>query len=333
MIHRAALGMLLMALGLIAFAQPGATPRVVGVVFYNVPMRELGASAPESPFARALLEGLRERGWTQGRNLRVEWRSAEGRYEQIPSLVEELVRLRVEVIVASGNDIAAESVKRSPGLPVVLGSSDYPVEAGLAQSLARPGGSVTGLTNWVDRSLNAKRLSLLKEAAPLVSTVAMLGPGEALAGGFSPETQQAADALQIKLFKLGVDHRDELASAFDQAVARRADAIFVVDYPFAFVKENQVAMSALALKHRLPAIHSTSSAAEAGALMTYAPNIYANFRRAGHYVDKILRGAKPADLPIEQPSTLELVLNLRAAKSIGIVFPPTLRLQAVREIP
>jgi putative ABC transport system substrate-binding protein len=326
-----ALGMLAFVPLLSALAQSPAPQPVVGVVFYNVPMRDLAGVVPESPFARALLDGLGEKGWQAGGNLRLVWTTSEGRHERIPALVEELIRKRVDVLVASGNDMAAETVKQSPRLPVVLASSDYPVENGLAQSLARPGGSVTGLTNWVDRSLDAKRLSLLKEMVPRATRIALMGPKGA--GGFSKETLDAARNLGVELMKLGVDAASELAPAFDEARKRRADAILVVDYPFAFVRDNQLQIAAFAVKHSLPMMHSTSSAADAGALMSYAPDIYANFRRAGHYVDKILRGARPGDLPIEQPTNLELVLNLRAAKAIGLEVPPTLRTQATRVIP
>lgn len=303
---------------------------MVGVVFYNVPARELAGPAPESPFARALVDGLREKGWLAGQNLTLVWRTSEGRHERIPALVEELIRFRVDVLVASGNDMAAEAVKRAPSLPVVLASSDYPVENGLATSLARPGGSVTGLTNWVDRSLNAKRISLLKEAVPRASRIALMGAKSA--GGFSDETRDAASKLGVGLSKLGVDEVSELAPAFDAARRLGVDAILVTDYPFAFVREHQAQISVLAMKHRMPVMHSASSAADAGGLMSFAPDIYTNFRRAGYYVDKILRGAKPGELPIEQPANLELVINLQAARNIGLEFPAALQTQATRVI-
>ena len=216
------------------FAQAPAAPRTIGVVFYNVPARELAGDAPESPFARALIEGLRDKGWQSGRNVRLVWKTSEGRHERIPALVDELIGMRIEVLVASGNDMAAAAVKRSPALPVVLGSSDYPVENGLAKSLARPGGSVTGLTNWVDRSLDAKRLSLLKEAVPRATRIAMMCPAEM--ARFDEEVLEAARKLGVELVRLPVDAAPQLERAFEHARERRADAVLVGDYPFAFVR-------------------------------------------------------------------------------------------------
>jgi putative ABC transport system substrate-binding protein len=330
---RCALAFAFLFAGVGEAASAPETVRRVGVVFYNVPLAETRGPMPASPFARALVEGLKERGWVEGRNLRIFWRSGEGDPGRIPKIVAELVALPVDLLVASGNDIAAETVKRAPGIPVVLGSSDYPVESGLVASLARPGGNVTGLTNWVGRALNAKRLALLKEAVPSVSRVAFFGPfSDPTEAKFSPETQAAADALGVTVFGVGARSADQLEAAFAQAVASGADAIFVLDYPFAFVSANQVRIGELAIRRRLPVIHSASTAAQAGALLTYATDIEANFQRAGYYVDRILRGAKPADLPIEQPAKLQLVVNRKAARAIGVTLPASILAQADRVI-
>jgi putative ABC transport system substrate-binding protein len=317
-----------------AHAQPQPKVARIGVVFYNVPMRELSGPMPSSPFGRAVVEGLRERGWVVGQNAQIHWRSSEGRHERLPALVNELLDIPIDILVASGNDIAAASVKRSPATPVVLGSSDFPVENGLVASLARPGGSITGLTNWVGTSLNAKRLSLLKEAVPAISRVAVLGPpSESPAPRrFSAETQAAADALGIRIFHVALDKQERTEDAFAEALRSGANAILVVDYPFAFVKANVVRINEVALKHRLPVLHSASTAADEGSLLTFAPDITANFRRAGYYVDKILRGAKAGDLPIEQPDTLQLVVNTKVARSLGLTIPVSLVTQASRVI-
>ena len=181
--------------------------------------------------------------------------------------------------------------------------------------------------------MNAKRLSLLKEAVPGLTRVAFLGPAAIRREpGFSPETQAAADAIGVSMVKVVADRPADLEQAFEDARRLGANGIFVIDYPFAFVKKHQVMISEMATRHRLPAIHSASTAAEAGALLTYAHDISENFRRAGHLVDKILRGAKPAEIPLEEPARLELVVNLRAAREIGLAVPPSILIQASRMI-
>jgi len=309
-------------------AQPAGGVARIGVVYYYVPAADVEAYGP----SRALVEGLREKGWIAGRNAQFVWRSAEGRPERVAALVEELVRMPVDVLVGAGNDMAIEAAKRAPALPVVLPSADFPVQSGLVASLARPGGSVTGISNWVGRSLNAKRLALLKEAVPRMKRVAFLVPAGAARADFSRETQAAAEAMGVSLFRIVADRPQDLPKAFDEAVRGRADAIFVIDYPFAFVRAHQVLIAELATKHRLPAIHSASTAAEAGALLTYAHDISENFRRAGHIVDKILRGASPGEIPFEEPARIELVVNLNAARAIGLVVPPSILTQASRVI-
>ncbi len=333
MIRRRQIVALFLASPLMALAQSKRVPRV-GVVFYNVPLRELQPPSPSSPLAKALIEGLAEKGWAHGRNLELHWRSSEGQYDRLPGLVEELHRLPIDLLVASGNDIATKSIKRSPLTPVVLGSSDFPVENGLAKSMARPGGNITGLTNWVGSGLNAKRLSLLKQAAPATRKVAIVAPrwSSDTPRRFSPETQAAADSLGIEIFLVSVENADQVDDAFAAAVRSGANAVFVLDYPLAFVHAAQANMAQAAIRHKLPAIHSAVNAGESGALLAYGPDIFSNFRRAGYYVDRILRGAKAGDLPIEQPDKLELVVNLKAAKAIGLVMPGPMVLQATRVI-
>ena len=322
------------ALALAAFAQPRQREARIGVVYYRTPLKELQGPQPESPTARALLMGLREKGWVDGGGARIYWRSGIEHAGGIPGAVEELVRLPVDILVVAGNDIAAEVAKRNPKLPVVMASSDFPVENGLVASYARPGGSITGLTNWVGKSLNAKRLALLKEAAPQVRRVAVIGPPSASGGplDFSSETRSAADALGLELVSVPLNRSADLERAFAQVDSVHADGIFVVDYPFAFVRAHQEALCELAARRRLPAIHSASTAASAGALITYGPDIAENFRRAGHLVDKILRGANPGEIPIEDPAKLELVVSLRAARAIGLTLPQSILTQASRVV-
>jgi putative ABC transport system substrate-binding protein len=315
-----------------AHAQPQPKVARIGVVFYQTPLAELTGAMPASLTGRALVEGLAERGWVVGRNAQIHWRSAEGRYDRLPGLVRELLDIPIDVLVAGGNDIAAESVKRSPSTPVVLASSDFPVESGLVTSLARPGGNITGLSNWIGTSLNAKRLSLLKEAVPAVSRVAVIGPTGLTRRRFSPETQAAADALGIQLLPINIDKPEDGARAFAEAIRAGANGVLVLDYPFAFVRANQVLINDLAMKHRLPVLHSASTAADSGSLLTYAPDITVNFRRAGYFVDRILRGAKAGELPIEQPDTLHLVVNTKVARSMGLTIPVSVLTQASRVI-
>lgn len=325
--------------GLLAFvpctlAQGGARQVVIGVVYYRTPLAELAGPVPESPTARAFVEGLQERGWVHGRNARIVWRSGIEHMRGVEGAVEELVRMPVDILVVGGNDIAQESARRAPSIPVVMASSDFPVENGIVASYSRPGGNITGLTNWVGRSLNAKRIALLKEAAPRLTRLAVLA--HPVPAGtkriFGDETQGAADALGVTLLHVGVNRFDALEAAFEKAVAGGANGIFVADYPFAFVRANQLRIVELAAKHRLPAIHSASTASDSGALLTYGFDIAENFRRAAHIVDKILRGAKAGEIPIEDPARLELVVNLKAARAIGLSLPPSILLQANRVI-
>ena len=326
-----AFGFLVLLASISAFAEADKPARI-GVVFYTVPLRDTAGAVPANPIARAFVEGLREKGWVDGRNAHIAWRSAQGEYQRLPALVEELVRMPVDILVASGDDIALESIKRSPALPVVMASADDPIGRGLIASLARPGGSITGVGNWVGRNLNAKRLALLKEAVPGVTRVAVLAPLAGIERGFLPETAAAARSLGISIFGIGADRFADLEPAFEAALRSGANGIFVTDYPLAFAKTNQVRISELAVKHRLPAIHSASTAADEGALLTYGADISGNYRRAGHLVDKILRGAKPGDIPFEEPAKMELVVNLKAAKAIGLTIPTSVLIQASRTI-
>ena len=216
---------------------------------------------------------------------------------------------------------------------MVLASSDFPVESGLVKSLARPGANITGLSNWVGRGMNIKRLALLKEAAPGMSRVAVIfnsvPEGK---GGFGAPILEAARSMGVSLMHVPVDKLEELEPALAKAVAAGADGVFVLDYPFAFKRANQVKLAQLCTGHRLPAIHSASTAADHGALMTFGPDIVENYRRSAYFVDRILRGAKAGDIPLEEPSRLELVVNLKAARQIGLEVPRSILTQATRVI-
>ena len=312
-----------------------AEPRMVtiGVVFYTTPLRETVGPVPESPHARALVESLREKGWVDGRNARLVWRTAYEHPNGVAGTIDDLVRIPIDILVASGNDFAFESTRRAPKVPVVLASSDFPVEAGLVASLAKPGGNITGLSNWVGRGLNQKRLALLKEAAPRITRVAaVFNSIPAGTNPFSAEITAAAQSMGVSLLHVPVDRPDELESALAKGLAAGADAIFVADYPLAFRRENQLKIVDFCTKHRLPAIHSASNAADQGALLTFGPDIVDNYRRAAYFVDRILRGAKAGELPLEEPSTLHLRVNVKAARQIGLELPRSILTQATRVI-
>jgi putative ABC transport system substrate-binding protein len=314
-------------------AQPASQVVTIGVLFYNVPTRETVGPRPENPLSRALVEGLRDKGWVDGRNARIVWRTAAEHPDGVKGTVHELLRIPVDILVASGNDFAVESRNRAPHIPVVLASSDFPVENGLVASLSRPGGNITGLSNWVGRNLNAKRLALLKESAPRSKRIAVMW--NSIPAGTEPfggAIKAAAERLGVSLVHVPVDEMSQLEAALGSAVKAGADALFVIDYPFAFKKDSQVRLAQLAIQYRLPALHSASTAADHGALITYAPDIAQNYRRAAALVDKILRGAKAGDIPFEEPSRLELIVNLEAAKAIGLALPPSILTQASRVI-
>jgi len=332
----ARLAVLLFLLALVPAERAAAQPRpvIIGITFYTTPLRDTLGPVPESPHARALVEGLREKGWADGRNARLVWRTADEHPQGVAGTIDDLLRIPVDILVASGNDFAVESTRRAPHLPVVLASSDFPVENGLVASLAKPGGNITGLSNWAGRGLNIKRLALLKEAAPRIARVAAVfnsvPPGT---NPFSREITAAAQSMGVSLVHAPVDRLDDLEPALAKAVASGADAVFVADYPLAFRREAQVRLVELCAKHRLPAIHSASSAAVQGALLTFGPDIVENYRRAAYFVDRILRGAKPGDIPLEEPAKLEFVVNLDAARQISLELPGSIVTQASRIIP
>ena len=342
-LHKAASRWLVFAIGIAivvlgeAFALEGQrAPRVfrIGFLANTVPMTDLVGRVPSHPGAIAVEDGLRKLGWIDGKNIEIVWKSAEGKLERLPDLAEELVRIPVDVIVAFGPGVAA-AAQKTRSIPIVMATSSSPVEQGLVKSLARPGGNVTGLTLDAGMELNGKRLALLKAAVPKASRVAFVvqhsGPLPEDAG-FSPQTQGAAQALGLTLFLVTFAAPEDLERTFADAVRHGANALVFPDTPILYWRPTQDVIKQLAVRHRLPAMHSILVAPEMGALMAYAPNIMVNYQRAPYYIDRILRGAKPADLPIEQPSKFELVVNLKAAKAIGLTIPASVLTQADRVI-
>lgn len=296
----------------------------------------LGSSSPTPETVRISLDsfrlGLRERGWIEGRNIVIEQRWAEGRVERFPELAAELVRLKVDVIAAATTDAVVAARKVTQTIPIVASLIRDPISLGLVQSFARPGGNVTGLTSEADGfPLSVKTLEFMKEAIPAAARAAvLLNPKSALARRHLDDFRQAGDSLKVQIFPVEASALDEIEPAFARMQELRADALLVPGDPMVFVHRALVAQ--LAIKHRLPLISNMFEAAPAGGLLGYQVDVSDNWRRAAGYVDRILRGAKPAELPIEQPSKYQLILNLRTARAIGLRFPQSLMLRADRTI-
>jgi len=286
----------------------------------------LSGYSPTSPEAarvwEGFLQGLRELGYVEGKNILIEGRYSEGRHERLPALAAELVRLKVDVIVAGGGPAPDEAKRATSTIPIVMANNADPVGSGLVASLARPGGNVTGLS-LVTPDLVGRQLQLLTEAIPGVSRVAVLSnptnPHHRLS---LREAEVAARPLRLRLQILEARAPSDFAGAFSAASRERAGALLVVLDVMFFAERTRLAE--LAAKHRLPLTGGLREYAEAGGLLTYGPNLRDSFRRAATYVDKILKGAKPADLPVEQPTKFELVINLKTAKVLGLTIPPSL---------
>jgi putative ABC transport system substrate-binding protein len=278
----------------------------------------------------AFRQRLRELGYVEGKNLVIEYRYAEGKSGRLPDLVAELVRLKVDVIVTIGTGPTLAAKKASGTIPIVFASANDPVGTGLVSSLARPGGNITGLSLMVP-DLDGKRLELLKEAFPKVARVAFLWqPGGARENRPLTKMEAAAKALGLKLLSLEVRSLDDFESAFARAKKEGAQALITTTGALINIQQRRVLD--FSAKNRLPAIYHYSEFVEAGGLMSYAPDNTDVWRRAADFVDKILKGAKPADLSVEQPKKFELIINLKAANQIGLTIPPNVLARADRVI-
>ena len=317
-----ALSAVLFALCLSVEAQQAARIPRIGIL--------LGASASSvSTRVEAFRQRLRELGYVEGRNIVIEYRYAEGKRERLPDLAAELVRLKVDVIVTYGAGILAAK-KASATIPIVFGAHPDPVGSGLVSSLARPGGNITGLSLMAP-DLDGKRLELLKEAFPKVARVAFLWQPGVTGGNLNPtDMEAAAKALGLKLQSLEVRGLDDFDSAFARAKKERAQALIATVGSVIATQQRQVLD--FAAKNRLPAMYPTSEFVEAGGLMSYGPSQTDQWRRAADFVDKILKGTKPADLPVEQPMKFEFVINLKSAKQIGVTVPPNVLVRSDRVI-
>ena len=287
-------------------------------------------SGPPDPGVEAFRQGLRELGYVEGKNIAIEHRSAEGKLDRLPDLAAELVRLKVDMIVASSNLAIIALKQATQTIPIVMSIVGDPVGAGFIASLARPGGNITGLAN-IAEDLSGKRLELLKEINPKIARVAVFwNPTIPTHAVLWKETQAAAAVLGIKLLSLDIRGPDDIESAFGAMARERAEALIVLPEPISFTNRKQIVD--LAAKNRLPAMYPWNEFVESGGLMVYAPNRDDLWRRSATYVDKILKGAKPADLPVEHPTKFELVINLKAAKQIGLTIPPIVLVRADKVI-
>ena len=291
-------------------------------------IHKVGYLSPSLPsvYSPLLFDDLRELGWIEGKNVTFEYRFAENRLERLPELASELVRLNVDVIVGVGTLGPLAAKRATTTIPIVMLSAGDPLGTGLVDSLARPGGNVTGMSLMVP-DLGGKRLELLKELLPRLSRVAVLwnaaNPYPAIV---FKETQAAGRKLGIEVHSLEVRGPDDLDGAFAAARLQHPDALISVEDPLTFTYRKRIADFAVA--EQLPSLHGFSEEVKAGALISYGANQPDLIRRAASYVDKILKGAKPADLPVQQPTTFELVINLKTARALGLDVPPTLLARA-----
>jgi putative tryptophan/tyrosine transport system substrate-binding protein len=282
--------------------------------------------SPESKEVDGLRQGLREAGYVEGRNLTIDWRFANGDYDKVSGFVTDLVQSQVDVIVVE-TTLAAQAVKRATStIPVVMTTVSDPVGSGLVASLGHPGGNITGLSVMLGE-LSTKRLQLLKEAMPKLTRVAVLwNPTTPWQPKVIEDLKAVAPAMGLELTFVATRNAEEIGAAFSAMARARAEALYILGD--AFFLNHRSTLLDLASKARIPATYGVRQYADAGALMSYGPNLSDVFRRAAGYVDKILKGAKPGDLPIEQPTKFELVVNLRTAKTLGLTIPQSILVRA-----
>jgi len=305
-------------LGVRVAAKAQQPRKVYRLGYLSQPTRESVAQAVE-----AFLKKLQELGWTDGQNLMIEYRWGEGDAERLPRLAAELVRDKVDVIVAPAGTAALAAKQATRTIPIVMIFPNDPVELGLVTSLRKPGGNVTGTTFAPSPEIYGKQLQLLKEAVPRASRIAFLeNPGDSTWSTQTKTVEAAARAMGLRLQRTSARGPEEFDAAFAAMARERADALLVSGSSAYIVHRKRLAE--LALKHRLPTMFNYREMVEAGALMAYAVNMSDFIGRAAVYVDKILRGANPADLPVEQPTKFELVINLKTAKALGLTVPPSL---------
>jgi putative ABC transport system substrate-binding protein len=310
----------LTSIDLVVGQSPPKIPRI-GILFIG---------GRNQPHLEAFKQGLRERGYTEGKNIALEYRYAEGKIDRLPLLATELIQLNVDVIVTTAEGGARAARQATQTTPIVLTTGADLVKSGLAESLAKPGGNVTGLS-VLEENLSGKRLDILKEAFPKMRRVAYLWhPGAVVANPSFDHAKVIAQAIALQLHSYEVRTTADIEKAFADMFKARPNALLVLLSPLITLNSKRIVE--LALEQRLPGMYPTNQFAAEGGLMAYGPRIGDMYRRAAAYVDKILKGAKPADLPVEQPTKFEFIINLKTAKQIGLTIPPNVLARADRVI-
>jgi putative tryptophan/tyrosine transport system substrate-binding protein len=324
---RRIVGLRALALVLTLFGgPPSVEAQPAGKVYRIGLLLSAGGDPTRFPLVEGFRQGLREQGYVEGRNVVIELRAAEGRAERLPQLAAELVSLKPDVLVAAATPGALAARNATRTIPIVMVAVGDPVGSGLVYSLAQPGGNVTGVS-LLNVEFSGKRLQLLKEAVPHVSRVAFLwNPLNPLNAAILKETEAAAATLRMQLEPVAARAPEDLRSALGAATGKRVEALVVA--PDSMLLLNRKHVIDFAAANRLPAMYNFRDDTESGGLMSYGADLYDTYRRGAIFVDKILRGAKPADLPVEQPSRLHLIINLRTAKTLGLTIPPAVLARA-----
>jgi len=322
--------LIVFALSFPAEAQQTKDIHKIGYLSRDLHPSDSRASRPRG--LEAFREGLRELGYIEGKNIIIEYRYAEGRFERLPALAEELARLKVEIIVADTSTSARAAKKVTTTIPIVMANGGNPFGSGLVADLARPGGNVTGLTNYSPELLG-KRLELLKEVVPKLSRIAFIeASSDAISSGFK-DMQTAAEALALKVQLITVQASNpDFEGAFRLMLKDRIGGVLTSPGPFVSFTLHRKKILELLEQNRIPAVHPTAAWINEGGLLSYGPNIDDLFRRSATYVDKILKGRKPADLPVEQPTKFELAINLKTAKQIRLTIPQSVLYRADKVI-
>lgn len=293
---------------------------------WRVGFLALGTASGSARVKNAFLQGMRDLGYIEGQNLLVEWRFADGEFERLPPMAADLVRLKVDVIVAQASPAISAAQKATTTIPIVMATTGDPVGSGFVKSLARPGGNITGLSN-MGGDTGPKLLDLIRSVVPTLSRVGVLvSPTSTTYRVILERIQSAADKVGVKTLVIEASSPQEIDDAFSAMAREKVDAVIVGPAPFLTRQQRQIAD--LALRYRMPSVCGNRSIVEAGALISYAQNFAEGYLRSASYVDKILKGAKPGDLPVEQPTQLELVVNLKTAKALGISIPQSILLRA-----
>jgi putative tryptophan/tyrosine transport system substrate-binding protein len=297
---------------------------------YRIGFLGNSTAALEANLVGPFREGLRDLGYVEGRNVLIEYRWAEGKYDRFPALIGELLALKVAVIVTAGTPATLAVKKATTSVPLVMTAVGDPVGTGIVPSLSHPGGNITGLTA-ISTEMDAKRLELLREVVPSVSYIALLwnaaSPLQVLA---EKQVQAAAQVLRMRVLSLGVKTEEEIKSALAVMARERPDALLVL--ADRLLLHHRALIMDFATRHRLPGVHAYRELVEAGGLMSFGPSYADMHKRAAYFVDRILKGAKPGDLPVERPRTFELVINLKVAKALGLMIPQSVLLRGTEII-